>query len=124
MTTVSTVSCILGTNIYPCLNGLKLQVRSLRETVGAKVSPRSKGKEGKFRLFGMLGTGRGDPEEQVGPEEKYEDPADLRKMLAEVRAELLDQKEVNIQLKQYVGDVLVNIIAENPNILERQYKCE
>ena len=122
--TVSTVSCILGTNIYPCLNGLKLQVRSLRETVGAKVSPRSKGKEGKFRLFGMLGTGRGDPEEQAGPEEKYEDPADLRKMLAEVRAELLDQKEVNIQLKQYVGDVLVNIIAENPNILERQYKCE
>merc|ERR1719295_49961 len=103
---------------------LRSQVRSLRETVGAKVSPRSKGKEGKFRLFGMLGTGRGDPEEQVGPEEKYEDPADLRKMLAEVRAELLDQKEVNIQLKQYVGDVLVNIIAENPNILERQYKCE
>jgi len=99
---------------------LRSQVRSLRETVGAKISPRPKGKEGKFRLFGMLGTGRGDPDEQVGSEEKYEDPADLRKMLAEVRAELLDQKEVNTQLKQYVGDVLVNIIAENPNILERQ----
>jgi len=99
---------------------LRSQVRSLRETVGAKISPRPKGKEGKFRLFGMLGTGRGDPDEQSGSEEKYEDPADLRKMLAEVRAELLDQKEVNTQLKQYVGDVLVNIIAENPNILERQ----
>jgi hypothetical protein len=99
---------------------LRSQVRSLRETVGAKISPRPKGKEGKFRLFGMLGTGRGDPDEQGGPEEKYEDPADLRKMLAEVRAELVDQKEVNMQLKQYVGDVLVNIIAENPNILERQ----
>jgi len=99
---------------------LRSQVRSLRETVGAKISPRPKGKEGKFRLFGMLGTGRGDPDEQSGSEEKYEDPADLRKMLAEVRAELLDQKEVNAQLKQYVGDVLVNIIAENPNILERQ----
>merc|ERR1712088_981548 len=99
---------------------LRSQVRSLRETVGTKISPRPKGKEGKFRLFGMLGTGRGDPDEQVGSEEKYEDPADLRKMLAEVRAELLDQKEVNAQLKQYVGDVLVNIIAENPNILERQ----
>jgi len=98
---------------------LRSQVRSLREAVGAKVSPRPKGKEGKFRLFGMLGTGRGDPEEQNGSGEKYEDPADLRKMLAEVRAELLDQKEVNMQLKQYVGDVLVNIIAENPNILER-----
>ena len=96
---------------------LEMQVRNLRETVGAKVSPRSKGKEGKFRLFGMLGTGRGDPEEHF---EKYEDPADLRRMLAEVRAELVDQKEVNMQLKQYVGDVLVNIIAENPNILERQ----
>ena len=96
---------------------LEMQVRNLRETVGAKVSPRSKGKEGKFRLFGMLGTGRGDPEEQF---EKYEDPADLRRMLAEVRAELVDQKEVNMQLKQYVGDVLVNILAENPNMLEKQ----
>merc|ERR1719219_2835642 len=96
---------------------LRSQVRSLRETVGAKVSPRSKGKEGKFRLFGMLGTGRGDPEEHF---EKYEDPADLRRMLAEVRAELVDQKEVNMQLKQYVGDVLVNILAENPNLLEKQ----
>jgi len=96
------------------------QVRSLRETVGAKVSPRSKAKEGKFRLFGMLGTGRGDAEEHIGSEEKYEDPADLRRMLAEVRVELLDQKEVNMQLKQYVGDVLVNILAENPNILEKQ----
>merc|ERR550525_2175552 len=85
---------------------LRSQVRSLRETVGSKVSPRSRGKEGKFRLFGMLGTGRGEPEEQFGSEEKYEDPADLRRMLAEVRAELLDQKEVNMQLKQYVGDVL------------------
>jgi cell division protein FtsB len=75
---------------------LRSQVRSLRETVGAKISPRPKGKEGKFRLFGMLGTGRGDPDEQGGPEEKYEDPADLRKMLAEVRAELVDQKEVNM----------------------------
>ena len=88
--------------------------------MGAKISPRPKGKEGKFRLFGMLGTGRGDPDEQNGSEEKYEDPADLRRMLAEVRAELLDQKEVNMQLKQYVGDVLVNILAENPNILEKQ----
>ena len=95
-----------------------LQVRSLRETVGTKISPRPKGKEGKFRLFGMLGTGKGEPEDQA--EEKYEDPADLRRMLAETRAELLDQKEVNMQLKQYVGDVLVNIIAENPNILEKQ----
>merc|ERR1711971_119686 len=99
---------------------LRSQARSLRETVGAKVSPRSRGKEGKFRLFGMLGTGRGDAEEQFGFEEKYEDPADLRRMLAEVRAELLDQKEVNMQLKQYVGDVLVNILSENPNILEKQ----
>ena len=66
----------------------------------------------------MLGTGKGESEDQA--EEKYEDPADLRRMLAETRAELLDQKEVNMQLKQYVGDVLVNIIAENPNILEKQ----
>merc|ERR1719336_356027 len=97
---------------------LRSQVRSLRETVGTKISPRPKGKEAKFRLFGMLGTGKGESEDQV--EEKYEDPADLRRMLAETRAELLDQKEVNMQLKQYVGDVLVNIIAENPNILEKQ----
>ena len=110
----------LNFQIFTPVSLLKSQVRSLRETVGAKISPRPKGKEGKFRLFGMLGTGRGDPDEQGGPEEKYEDPADLRKMLAEVRAELVDQKEVNMQLKQYVGDVLVNIIAENPNILERQ----
>ena len=90
----------------------------MRETVGTKISPRPKGKEGKFRLFGMLGTGKGEPEDQA--EVKYEDPADLRRMLAEVRAELVDQKEVNMQLKQYVGDVLVNILAENPNLLEKQ----
>merc|ERR1719461_2137828 len=49
---------------------LRSQVRSLRETVGTKISPRPKGKEAKFRLFGMLGTGKGEPEDQA--EEKYE----------------------------------------------------
>merc|ERR550525_2361104 len=92
-------------------------VQALSVRVEEQDDQLAQGKEGKFRLFGMLGTGRGDPEEHF---EKYEDPADLRRMLAEVRAELVDQKEVNMQLKQYVGDVLVNILAENPNLLEKQ----
>ena len=34
--------------------------------------------------------------------------------------ELEDQKEVNKQLKAYVGDVLINIIVQNPDILEKK----
>ena len=53
------------------------------------------------------------------------EPQDLdesaeRKRLFLLEQELEDQKEVNKQLKAYVGDVLINIIVENPDILERK----
>ena len=41
---------------------------------------------------------------------QYSDPSDLRAQLAEARAELQDQREVNTQLKGYMGEVLVNIL--------------
>lgn len=43
-----------------------------------------------------------------------------RKKLFLLEQELEDQKEVNKQLKAYVGDVLINIIVQNPDILEKK----
>lgn len=55
------------------------------------------------------------------------EPQDLdesaeRKKLFLLEQELEDQKEVNKQLKAYVGDVLINIIVQNPEILEKKSK--
>ena len=41
---------------------------------------------------------------------QYSDPSDLRVQLVSVRAELQDLREVNSQLKGYMGEVLVNIL--------------
>jgi len=49
----------------------------------------------------------------------FEDPQNIRVKLKRVEQELKDQKEVNNQLKQYVGEVLVNIMVKNPQILEK-----
>ena len=43
-----------------------------------------------------------------------------RKKMFLLEQELEDQKEVNKQLKAYVGDVLINIIVQNPDILEKK----
>jgi len=43
-----------------------------------------------------------------------------KKKLFLVEQELEDQKEVNKQLKDYVGDILINIIVQNPQILEKK----
>merc|ERR1719394_1207874 len=53
------------------------------------------------------------------------EPQDLdesteRKKLFLLEQELEDQKEVNKQLKAYVGDVLINIIVQNPDILKKK----
>ena len=45
-----------------------------------------------------------------------------RKKMFLLEQELEDQKEVNKQLKAYVGDVLINIIVQNPDILEKKSK--
>merc|ERR1712176_1499186 len=55
------------------------------------------------------------------------EPQDLdesaeRKKLFLLEQELEVQKEVNKQLKAYVGDVLINIIVQNPEILEKKSK--
>ena len=36
-----------------------------------------------------------------------------------VEKQLKEQVEANKQLKQYVGDVLVNVMSSNPQILEK-----
>lgn len=43
-----------------------------------------------------------------------------KKRLFLLEQELEDQKEVNKQLKAYVGDILINIIVQNPQILEKK----
>jgi len=64
--------------------------------------------------------GGGDPESLLTDSFVWEDPSDIRKKLLQVEEELEDQKEVNSQLKSYVGDVLVNIMLKNPQILEKR----
>jgi hypothetical protein len=43
-----------------------------------------------------------------------------KKRLFLLEQELEDQKEVNKQFKAYVGDILINIIVQNPQILEKK----
>lgn len=86
---------------------LRSQVRGLKETAAS-----AKLKEGRFSIFG------GRNKENQGDPLHYSDPSDLRAQLAEARAELQDQREVNTQLKGYMGEVLVNILDKDPNMLE------
>ena len=48
------------------------------------------------------------------------DESNEKKRLFLLEQELEDQKEVNKQLKAYVGDILINIIVQNPQILEKK----
>jgi len=87
---------------------LKSQVKYLKE------SRNKENREGsRFRLFG------GHKENSPADENMFEDPQNIRVKLKRVEQELKDQKEVNNQLKQYVGEVLVNIMVKNPQILEK-----
>jgi len=88
---------------------LRSQVKSLKE------GKEKDGREGgRFRLFGG-----GKDSSPAGGDDQSEDPQDIRVKLRQVKQELSDQKEVNSQLKQYVGEVLVNIMVKNPQILEK-----
>merc|ERR1712059_200098 len=89
---------------------LRSQIRSLREALEAS---REKGNH--FR--GIFG-GRGiSPRVEV---DMWEDPADIRARSRGLQKELGEQKEVNKQLKAYVGEVLVNIMVKNPQMLEKK----
>lgn len=80
---------------------------------GFKEEKKKEGKEGmRFRIFG------GGKEIPAG-NDNCEDPQDIRVKLRQVEHDLSDQKEVNSQLKQYVGEVLVNIMVNNPQILQK-----
>jgi len=84
---------------------LRSQIRSLK---GEK---RKESKEGgRFKLFGGV---------KEIPADILEDPKDIREKLRQAEQDLADQKEVNNQLKQYVGEVLVNIMVKNPQILQK-----
>jgi len=86
---------------------LRSQIRSL------KGERRKESKEGgRFKLFG------GGKEIPL-VHDLLEDPQDIREKLRQAEQDLIDQKEVNSQLKQYVGEVLVNIMVKNPQILQK-----
>ena len=51
---------------------------------------------------------------------REEGPREAGKRVVALERELEDQREVNAQLKAYVGEVLVNIMLKNPQILERK----
>eukprot|EP00092_Neocalanus_flemingeri_P025669 GFUD01027830.1.p1 GENE.GFUD01027830.1~~GFUD01027830.1.p1 ORF type:complete len:556 (+),score=215.44 GFUD01027830.1:174-1841(+) len=88
---------------------LRKQVSSLKEGKGKESREGSR-----FRIFG------GGKESSSAVEDgQFEDPQDIRVKLRQVEQELSDQKEANCQLKQYVGEVLVNIMVKNPQILEK-----
>ena len=85
---------------------LRMQIRNLR------VSKEKDSKSGGiFKIFG------GNTESSSG-ENQYEDPQIIRMKLRQVEKELSNQKGVNNQLRQYVGDVLLSIMVKNPHILE------
>ena len=85
---------------------LRMQIRNLRV---------SKGKESKSGgIFKMFGGDTDSSKEQT----QYEDPQIIRMKLRQVEKELNNQKGVNNQLRQYVGEVLVSIMVKNPHILE------
>jgi len=67
--------------------------------------------KGGFRIFGK---------ENVS--NKIEDPQDLRSRLRLVEKQLMEQVDVNNQLKTYMGDVLMNVMSSNPQILEKNNK--
>eukprot|EP00091_Calanus_sinicus_P009098 TRINITY_DN21490_c0_g1_i1.p1 TRINITY_DN21490_c0_g1~~TRINITY_DN21490_c0_g1_i1.p1 ORF type:complete len:200 (-),score=81.50 TRINITY_DN21490_c0_g1_i1:133-732(-) len=86
---------------------LRSQIRGFKE------EKRKEAKEGmRFKLFGG---GKEIPTRN----DNCEDPEDIRVKLRQAEQELSDQKEVNSQLKQYVGEVLVNIMLTNPQILQK-----
>jgi len=85
---------------------LRSQVKTLQE---------EKMKESKrFKIFG------GSREQCTINEDEITDPQDIRVRLRNAEQELVDQKEVNNQLKEYVGEVLVSIMAKNPQILQKE----
>ena len=83
---------------------LRSQVKSLKE------------KEckdgGRFKMFG------GGKEAPAGVDQ-CQDPNDIRVKLRTSEQELHEQKEVNVKLKQYLGEVLGNIMVKNPQMLEK-----
>jgi len=66
----------------------------------------------KFKIFG-------GGKENSGITEDSNESSDLRQRLLQAEQDLIDQKEANNQLKQYVGEVLVNIMVKNPQILQK-----
>jgi len=95
------------------------QVRSLRGAAGPRVSPF------KERNRSFLGLIAPRVEEKARDKAEdiqilYLDPADLRRLLKESRGELQEQREANTSMKEYMGTVLGNIMAENPSMLEKQ----
>merc|ERR1711874_138543 len=86
---------------------LRSQNKKLKEALSRKE------KDNKFRIFGATNqtVALSDP--------AFDDPADVRSRLRKLEQDLQDQIEVNNQLKSYVGEVLVNIMVKNPQILEK-----
>ena len=67
---------------------------------------------GRFRIFG------GNLKENSVPD-RTEDPQDIRLKLRHTEKQLAEQVEANKKLTVYMGEVLANVMASNPQILER-----
>ena len=87
---------------------LRSQVKHLKEE---RVKDSREG--GRFNLFGG-----GKSEAALDDDSRFEDPSDIRIRLKAKDKELNEQLQVNLQLKQYVDKVLINVMAKNPQLLE------
>jgi len=87
---------------------LRSQVKHLKEE-----RMRDSREGGRFKLFG-------GSKGEVGVEDDghYDDPNDVRIRLKAKEKELTEQLQVNLQLREYVDKVLINVMAKNPQILE------
>ena len=85
---------------------LRMQIRNMR------VFKEKEAKSGGiFKIFG------GSPGTTTW-QSQCEDPQIIRMRLRQVEKALNNQKEMNSQLRQYVGEVLLSIMVTNPGILE------
>ena len=87
---------------------LRSQLKSLKEE---RLKDSRDG--GRFKLFGGI---KGDA--GFDDDSQYDDPNDIRIRLKVKEKELTEQLQVNLELKQYVDKVLVNVMAKNPQLLE------
>jgi len=86
----------------------------LRKQVADLTASKEKRETGRFRMFG------GNMKENCGSlTDRAQDPQDIRLKLKHAEQQLAEQVEANRKLNGYLGEVLANVMASNPQLLER-----